>query len=432
MTRRIVVNLVVFCVLGLMLTVWALRNVIPLNVPERYYHLSAEFESSPGLQPGFDVAYLGVTVGKIKSVRLQGRKVIAGLNIDRDQRIPGNAVAVAGRKSAIGEPYVSLELPAGTTGGPSMPRGAVIPLSRTSVASSYDELFVAANNAVTGLNAGDLRTFTRELATGWDGRSDSLQKILDGTGQLTGTFAQNSALLDGLIGELTKTTTLLTAHRGRLAGGLEDISQVMDTLAKNGTELEQLTEQAPGLLARFNTILSQTRRQNDCTLKNLGTAMPVILDNRAIESLEYAEAHAKELVDVFKEVAPPDEEPASLHIDFIITGEKPKPAPEYKNLRPLPNVGAIPSCPGVRVRTPKKTAAAPAGKAAPRAGGTTGTAGATDDTAVRNAADRQQDEGTRLWLIYLPALVALTILILTARRTLVVVWQNRRRRTPGA
>lgn len=428
MTRRIVVNLAVFCVLGLLLTGWALSNVIPLNVPERYYPLSVEFESSPGLQPGFDVAYLGVGVGKIRSVRLEGRKVVAELDIDRGQPIPGNVVAVAGRKSAIGEPYVSLELPAGAAGSPPIRRGAVIPLSRTSIAPSYDELFTAANEAVTGLNAGDLRTFSRELAAGWDGRSDSLRKILDGSGQLTGTFAENSELLDGLIGELTATTTLLTAKRGELAGGLDDFSKVMDALAKNDKELKQLTREAPGLLDTFHTVLTQTRAQNDCTLKNLGTVMPVILDGRSIESLEYAESHATEMVKVLNMVAPPDEEPASLHIDFIVTGDKPAPAPEYKNLKPLPDVGSVPECSGVKVPSSKKTAAAKGAEPAK----TSGTGAPADDVAVRNTAGTKDDPGPSPWLIYLPPLVALAILILTTRRTLVVVWRNLRRRTPGA
>ncbi|MFA1546260.1 MCE family protein [Actinomadura chokoriensis] len=428
MTRRIVVNLVVFCLLGLLLTGWALGNVVTLNFPERYYRLGVEFESSPGLQPGFDVAYLGVAVGRIHSVRLEGRKVVADLDIDRGQRIPGNAVAVAGRKSAIGEPYVSLELPPGATGGPPMRRGAVIPLARTSVAASYDELFTAANEAVTGLNAADLRTVSRELAAGWDGRSDSLQKMVDGTGQLTGTFARNSEVLDGLIGELTTTTTLLTAKRGELAGGLDDFSRVMDALAQNDEELRRLTEQAPGLLGKFDAILSQTRRQNDCTLKNLGTVMPVILDDRSIKSLEYAESHATEMTEVLRMVAPPDEEPASLHIDFVVTGDKPAPAPEYRNLKPLPDVGSVPACAGVRVPSPRKGAAAK-GTESPT---TSGAGATTDGVAVRNTSGTKDDPGPSPWLIYLPPLIALAILIVTTRRTLVVVWRSLRRRTPGA
>ena len=429
MTRRIVVNLAVFAVLGVLLTGWALRNVIMLNVPERYYPLSVEFQSSPGLQPGFDVAYLGVGVGKIRSVRLEGKKVVARLDVDRGQEIPGNVVAVAGRKSAIGEPYVSLELPPGATGAPPIRRGAVIPLSRTSIAPSYDELFTAANAAVTGLNAQDLRTFSHELAAGWDGRGDSLRKILDGGGQLAGTFAENSEVIDGLIGELTTTTSVLTAKRGELAGGLGDISQVMDALAKNDAELKQLTDDAPGLLDTFTRILSQTRAQNDCTLKNLGTVMPVILDRRSIESLEYAESHATEMVKVLNMVAPPDEEPASLHIDFIVTGDKPAPAPEYKNLMPLPDVGSVPSCAGVKVPAPEKGTAA---KKRAGASKTSGGQAPADDVAARNAAATKDDPGPSPWLIYLPPLIALAVLILTTRRTLVVVWRNLRRRTPGA
>src|SRR6202022_327565 len=102
--------------------------------------------------------------------------------------------------------------------------GAVIPVARTTVAVSYGDLFAAANKAVNGLNADDLHTLTRELAVGWDGRADSLQKILDSSEQITGTFAQNTELLNSLIGQLTRTTTPLAAHSGELGGGLDDLT----------------------------------------------------------------------------------------------------------------------------------------------------------------------------------------------------------------
>jgi phospholipid/cholesterol/gamma-HCH transport system substrate-binding protein len=417
MTRRILINLVVFSVLGVVMTVWALRNVIKFEAVTQPYHISAEFQSSPGLQPNFDVAYLGVKVGKIRSVRLGDHKVVANLDIDKGVQIPGNVTAAAGRKSAIGEPYVDLSLPPSAAGGPPMRPGTVIPLSRTSVAISYGDLFAAANRAVQGLNATDLHTLTRELAAGWNGRSQSLAQILDSSEQITSTFAQNTELLDSLVSELTQVSNTLAAHNGQLASGLDNLATFTDTLARNTDKIAQLRKQAPDLLARFNQILAATAPANQCTLRSLSTALPVILSGPALDSLEYETRTAPQLVKILNEISPKVNGKSNLNIDFVITLQKPKPALEYPSPLPLPTVGAIPSCPGISVPSlATRTAANPAAGGARAAAGPA-PAPSPSSVGVRNAS-RQSPAGAMDWLIWIPPLIALAILIKVMSRAI--------------
>lgn len=126
MRNRIYLNLGVFAVLGVVMTVWAFSTIIRLDAIERPYRVSAEFVSSPGLIRGFDVAYLGVRVGKIGDVRLAPGKIVVGLDIDRGIRLPKGATAEVRRKSAIGEPYVELSPPATGVTGPTLAAGDTI------------------------------------------------------------------------------------------------------------------------------------------------------------------------------------------------------------------------------------------------------------------------------------------------------------------
>lgn len=432
MTRRIMVNLIVFGILGVVMTVWALRNVITLDALSRPYHIKAEFEASPGLQPNFDVAYLGVTVGKIRSVRLGDHKVVADLAIDKGSQIPGNVTAAAGRQSAIGEPYVDLELPPGATGGPPLRPGAVIPVSRTSVAVSYGDLFAAANKAVNGLNANDLQVLTHELAVGWDGRADSLQKILDGSEQISGTFAQNTALLNSLIAQLTRTTGTMAAHSGEFANGLDGLTAFTDALAQSSGELTRIRQTTPELLARFNQFLADTRYQNRCVLDSLSYALPQILSQPALDSLNYTQRNSPRLVQILKEISPPGQNgKPNLNIDFVITLAQPKPALEYRTPLPLPTVGRIPSCAGIQV--PASTAAS-AGRAG--AGGTAGTSGQppAGDLSAQNASNQNAKKSSgpdpMQWLLYVPPLIALAVLIRIMGNA-VPVLRRRLRRNQG-
>ncbi|MGI8332954.1 MCE family protein [Actinomadura scrupuli] len=416
MTRRILINLVVFSVLGVVMTIWALRNVIKFDAVTQPYQISAEFQSSPGLQPNFDVAYLGVKVGKIRSVRLGDHKIVANLAIDKGVKIPGNVTAAAGRKSAIGEPYVDLSPPPSAAGGPPLKPGAVIPLSRTSVAISYGDLFAAANKAVQGLNATDLHSFTHELAVGWDGRSQSLAQILDSSQQITSTFAENTELLDGLVAELTQVSNTLAAHHGELGSGLDNLTSFTGALARNSDKIAQLRKDAPDLLARFNQILAATAPANQCTLRSLSSALPIVLSQPALDSLEYATRTSPQLVKILNEISPKVNGKSNLNIDFVITLQKPKPAVEYPSPIPLPTVGAIPSCPGISV-PPLATRADPN----PGTGGARAAAGpapspSPSSVAVRNTSGQGPADALN-WLIWIPPLIALAILIRVMSRT---------------
>ncbi len=422
MTKRILVNLVVFSVLGMLLAIWAVRNVITFDWLKHPYQINAEFSESPGLQPNFDVAYLGVAVGKIKSVRLGDHKVIAELDINRGTKIPDNVVAAAGRKSAIGEPYVDLSLPAGASSGPPMRDHEVIPIARTSVAVSYGDLFAAADKAVTGLDANALRTVTRELAAGWDGRAESLQEILDSSSQITGSFAQNTALLDGLISRLTQVSDTFAAHSGDFGQGLDNLTAFTDALARANSQLEDLQKTAPDLLTRFATVLKSSAQSNACTLQALSTALPTALTPAAISSLEYSQANAPTLVKTLNEISPQVNGRSNLNIDFVITLDKPKPALEYKTPRALPTISQIPSCPGVSVpKVAGASSSAAADAAAPSPSPTT-------TVKVRNAAGRDDGTGSGIppyWLLYLPPLLALAVLIHVGRRAIPLLRRRR-------
>src|ERR1051325_7321449 len=296
MTRRILVNLVVFSVLGVLLVIWALQNVITIDAFEQPYRIKAEFTQSPGLQPNFDVAYLGVAVGKIESVKLGDHKVIAVMAIDHGSKIPDNVIAAAGRKSAIGEPYVDLSLPDGASSGPAMRPGAVIPVSRTSVAVSYGDLFAAADKAVTGLDTDSLHTVTQELAKGWDGRAESLQSLLDSSSQITGTFGQNTELLDGLVSRLTRLSGTLAQHSTEFGQGLDNLTAFTDALAQANAQLVELRKTTPDLVTRFAKLLETTAPANQCTLQALSAALPAALSPSAVSSLRYSQANAPTLV----------------------------------------------------------------------------------------------------------------------------------------
>jgi phospholipid/cholesterol/gamma-HCH transport system substrate-binding protein len=428
MSRRILLNLVAFAVLGVAMTAWALHTVIRFDALTHPYRINAEFASSPGLQPNFDVTYLGVAVGKIKSVRLGDRRVIVTLDIDRGIHIPEGTSAAAGRKSAIGEPYIDLEPAPGRADDRPMRTGEVIPMARTSVPQSYGDLFTAVNKAVNGLNPDDVSTLTRELAAGLDGRGDSLRQLIDSSSQITGTFARNTQMLNGLIGNLTALTDVLVAHRDDLGNGIDNLASVTGSLASVSTDITRLRSQSPDLLVRLNRILTTSKASDQCLLNALGDALPTLLAPASLDDLAISFQQSPQLIAALTGATPKVNGKSNLNLNFVFSATPSLGPVEYKSLQPLPSIPRIPTCPGVSL--PKQQI--PPMSAAQRAAVLAETA--TPPTNASNAAQRSQSRqpgGPPGWLIYIPPLIAAAILISLLGRAVPLLARRRRARKNG-
>ncbi|MFG1702007.1 MCE family protein [Nonomuraea sp. M3C6] len=270
MKHRIYLNLGFFVALGVVMTIWAFSTIIRLDAIERPYRVSAEFVSSPGLIRGFDVAYLGVRIGKIGDVRLAPGRIVVGLDIDREIRLPQGTTAEVRRKSAIGEPYVELSPPATGVTGPSLAAGDTIPLAKTSVPLDYKKLFEGVGRLLNAVPPQDAKTITHELAVALDGRAPAIRNIIDDAHTLTGTLADNSEVLDDLSVQLTRLTHTLAGKRGKLAAGITDLSTVTATLRASRTDLNAFLDQGPGVFAQLDEAVKRSRPGFSCLLTALG------------------------------------------------------------------------------------------------------------------------------------------------------------------
>ncbi|WP_327583039.1 MCE family protein [Nonomuraea sp. NBC_00507] len=270
MRNRIYLNLGFFAALGIVMTIWAFSTIIRLDAIERPYRVSAEFLSSPGLVRGFDVAYLGVRVGKIGDVGLAPGRIVVGLDIDKEIRLPKGVTAEVRRKSAIGEPYVELSPPATGVAGPSLAAGDTIPLTKTTVPLDYKKLFEGVGKLLNAVPPRDAKTITHELAVALDGRAPAIRSLIDDAHSLTDTLADNADVLDELSVQLTQLTHTLAGKREQLASGITDLSTVTATLRASRTDLNTILDQGPGVFARLDAAVRTSRPGFSCLLTAAG------------------------------------------------------------------------------------------------------------------------------------------------------------------
>ncbi|SEF88392.1 phospholipid/cholesterol/gamma-HCH transport system substrate-binding protein [Thermomonospora echinospora] len=430
MNSRILINVAVFAALGALLVVWAFSSVVRFDFIDRPYRITAEFESSPGLHPNFEVDYLGTRIGKIDSVRLRPDRVVVRLDIDRGVRIPRGVTAAAARKSAVGEPVVELTPKPGQADGPRMPTdgSAMIPVADTSIPPKYGDLFGAVNKTLEAIDPDSAGTLLHEMAVGWAGRENSLRQIITGTDQLTTTFARDTELIDGLTSDLGRIADVLAANRGQLGAGVDNLAALTAGLRGVRTELAELRDRGPELLETVNGLLADSGPDVECMLGALG-GLDLSEHNPGVyEDLRSTLTLAGPMVHVLTNIIGEDQGKKVLNIVFMLTVKK-QATLEYKKPLPQPSVAAIPTCADGREPGKSKQKSFP-GK---DPGDTLPPHDATPQRAperARTAADSTPDSagGPPMWLVYVPPLIALLVLIKVMAGSVPVLSRLRRRK----
>lgn len=281
--RRVYLNLGAFVVLFGVLAYWAAANVIKLDSLQDTYRLTAHFTDATGLRPGVEVTFRGIPVGKVRKVSLAGGDAVAELAIDADRPIPRGAGAAIRRRSAVGEPYLAIQVPEGWAAGDEVASdGEEIPVERTSAALAYGELFDNADEVLSAIDRDDLRTVVDELATGLDGRGDELRRVITGTSQAAATFAAGADDLDALAVELTALTGVLADKSGTIAEGADDLTTLVESLSARTADIEALLDRSPPLAQQVGAILEASYFSVRCGLDSAGIIAAAIGDEATI------------------------------------------------------------------------------------------------------------------------------------------------------
>lgn len=249
MTRRLLVLLVVAAL--------AVAGIVLMRGDDSSSrHLTATFPSTVNLYEGAQVKVLGVQVGEVTSVEVEGTAVTVEITYD-EVRLPADVHALIVPPSIVGDRFVQLA-PA-YTGGEALADGATLGLDRTGVPVELDDTYRqldALSEALgpQGANQdGALSRLVRATASGLDGNGrrfnrsiqqlaralDTLassdgayQDTVDQTGTLTRTLLANDKTVRRLVLALARVSGQLNAQRDDIGRASTDLSGALDDVAR--------------------------------------------------------------------------------------------------------------------------------------------------------------------------------------------------------
>jgi phospholipid/cholesterol/gamma-HCH transport system substrate-binding protein len=213
---------------------------------------TAYFTEAIGIFPGSDVRILGVPVGTVDSVQPEGTRVKVTMTVGQGTPVPAGAKAAVIAPSVVADRYIQL-MPA-YTGGPQLPDGATIPLSRTAVPAEVDQIYASLNKLAA------------ELGPNGVNKHGALSDLIKtGAANLSG----NGQYLNGMISQYSALSKDLGANSGNLFATIGYLQRFTSMLKKNDGQVRQAEQQ----LAEVSSFLAADRQDLAGALSNLATAL---------------------------------------------------------------------------------------------------------------------------------------------------------------
>ncbi|MEY2404821.1 MAG: phospholipid/cholesterol/gamma-HCH transport system substrate-binding protein [Acidimicrobiaceae bacterium] len=348
MSRRTLVNLVFFMFVFLIMCIWAVRNIVVIDAIDKPYTITGEFQAASGILPNAEVAYLGVHYGRVGSVSPIPGGVKMTMKLDRNKNdIPKSSTARIFRKSAIGEPYIDFQPPAGfdaKSAGPDafLRNGDNIPVEQTQNPLEFSELLRSASRLLHAIDPQKAGSLIHELALALNGRGDSLRQLTIANDELAATFAAKTDALDRLSTNNTTLTHVLADHANDFGQSLTNLSLLAESLKNANGDTAVLLDEGSQLMGRLADLVDAEKGNLDCVLHDLADVIDVSSAGNRVERTGDLLVNGKEAFDdVF---ATRDQEPDGVWVRVNLLEDPTNPAPQYVPPKPLPDVPAVPAC----------------------------------------------------------------------------------------
>lgn len=244
---------------------WTGLNSLPMpgaeGTGEGAYQVQIQMPNVTTLTQNSPVRVDDVDVGSVTDIRVQDWHALVTVSLNRDVRLPANAVAKIGQTSLLGSNHVELAAPEDVAPQGQLAPGDVIPLDRAGAYPTTEEVLSSLSVVLNGGGIAQLETITKELNAALTGREDAIRDLLPQLNELTtnlqeqtgdiiaamegldrfgGQLADQRVVLERALDGIHPALTVLADRRDNITraivalGDLSDVTQrVIDTSGEN-------------------------------------------------------------------------------------------------------------------------------------------------------------------------------------------------------
>jgi phospholipid/cholesterol/gamma-HCH transport system substrate-binding protein len=233
------------------------------DVGDHPYEVTVQFADVLDLVPQAAVKVGDVPVGRVDSIRLGGADGWTAetvLKVNGDVVLPANALARLRQSSLLGEKFVELAAPDGTSAsGPRLADKAVITLDRTNRNPEFEEIFGALSLLLNGGGIGQLQTINRELTKVMNGNEEQIRSFLSGVDTLMTNLDAHRSDITAALDGLNQLSATLANRDKQVAGALTDLTPGLKTLADQRTQLVTMLQSLDQLSGVATDVIDKSR-----------------------------------------------------------------------------------------------------------------------------------------------------------------------------
>ncbi len=242
------------------------------------YSMSGVFIDSGGLRNGDLVRVAGVDVGSVTGITpdFERGQVIVTWEVDSKVRLGPATTAQIAVTNLLGGVYMRLGGPVTSPYMADLPAAERrIPLERTRVPSTVNEVLNNATRAVQELNVANVNKLLDQLTDLSGDNRDNLAGLAQGLVAVSGAVNQRKEQVAQLLDNAQRITATLAGKDRQISLLVDRASVVLDELARRRDELSTLLGSGSDAVVRLSELVSTHRAQVRAILDDLHATLAV-------------------------------------------------------------------------------------------------------------------------------------------------------------
>lgn len=241
------------------------------------YEIVAHFARAVAIYEQSDVKVMGITVGHVSDIGIDGDEIVVTLSIDDDVPIPADATVGIAPLSLIGER--DIVLPPWKPGDERMAPDTVIPRDRTIIPVEPDEALQAVTDLVGALDPESVNDLLSATSRALAGNGATINQALIELSKLVPYLSEQDDELLALAGDVDRLAAVVRAREAEIGRLLEDFSTVAGVLDEERQEIIDFVEAMVRLTREGKAILTAYEVTLPEDLQTLGTVALTIKIN---------------------------------------------------------------------------------------------------------------------------------------------------------
>lgn len=215
------------------------------------YRITVEMKDIQNLVANSEVKSGDVTVGTVRSVRVDNGIALLTVDVNDDVPLPAGTTAKLAQKSLLGAQYLQLDPPVTAAGKDTavgaLRDGDVIGIERTSMYPETEQVLASLSLLLNGGALDQIRTVTEEWGSALSGREEAGVRTIERLRTLVTALDEQRGEIQRAIDSVARLSTVLAEHTDTVAAGVE----VLDPALEIVREQQQSLTSMLGAVDRF-------------------------------------------------------------------------------------------------------------------------------------------------------------------------------------